>query len=273
MSTKQPAASRFDIEGRRALVTGASLGMGQAIAMELARNGSDVVVHHASSVDQALGEPDAAAEIVAAIEALGRRAWRLDVDLAAPGAGRAVAEQAVGLAERVDILVICASIQYNAPFLETTDEQFERQVAINYKAPHDLLQAALPSMARRGWGRVLAVGSINQYAPRAHLTTYAALKSAQFNLVRNLAAQYAPHGVTVNNIAPGLMRTPRNRWRREDIAGWEETAAACCPMHRAGEPDDVAGAALLLCSDAGSYITGVDLVVAGGMQLAWQDPA
>ena len=165
------------------------------------------------------------------------------------------------------MLVVCASIQYRTPFGEVTSEQIERQTRINFNATIELLQAALPPMKERGWGRVLTIGSINQTCPEADLAVYAALKSAQHNLSINLARQYAPFGVTVNTLSPGLVATERNRWRRADEAAWRSIAYDANPMHRAGLPDELAGAALLLCSQAGSFITGADLQATGGHHL------
>ncbi len=133
----------------------------------------------------------------------------------------------------------------------------------------DLLQAALPGMKERGWGRVLTIGSINQVKPEPELSIYAALKSAQHNLCINLARQYAPFNVMINNLSPGLVATERNRWRRQDSGDWKKIQAAAAPfLARAAEPDEMAGAALLLCSDAASYIAGIDLMVTGAAHLS-----
>jgi NAD(P)-dependent dehydrogenase (short-subunit alcohol dehydrogenase family) len=122
-------------------------------------------------------------------------------------------------------------------------------------------------MKARGWGRVLTLGSINETRPEPVLSIYAALKSAQHNLAINLARQYAPFGVTVNNLSPGLIATERNAWRRVDAGEWAGIERAANPMNRAGTPEEMAGAALLLCSDAGSFITGADLQATGGKHL------
>ena len=167
----------------------------------------------------------------------------------------------------LDVLVVCASIQYRTPFLDMPEEQVERQIQINFRATIELLQAALPLMKESGWGRVVTIGSINQTKPESELTVYAALKSAQHNLAMNLAKDYAVHGVTINNLSPGLVATERNKWRRVDSAIWEEIQRTSCPMQRAGEAREIAGAALLLCSEAGSFITGIDLQVTGGRHL------
>jgi len=124
-------------------------------------------------------------------------------------------------------------------------------------------------MRRRRFGRILTIGSVNQTAPESVLSVYAALKSAQHNLAINLAREYAPHGITINNLSPGLIATERNKWRREDAAAWKAIEAGCSPKKRAGKPSEMAGAALLLCSDAGSYITGADLQATGGRHLGF----
>jgi NAD(P)-dependent dehydrogenase (short-subunit alcohol dehydrogenase family) len=135
------------------------------------------------------------------------------------------------------------------------------------------LQAALPPMRENRFGRILTIGSVNQIAPESVLSVYAALKSAQHNLSFNLAREYAPYGITINNLSPGLIATERNKWRREDMAAWKAIETGCSPMQRAGAASEMAGAALLFCSEAGSYITGADLQATGGRHLAWTPPA
>jgi NAD(P)-dependent dehydrogenase (short-subunit alcohol dehydrogenase family) len=202
-----------------------------------------------------------------AIRARGGRAALIEADFEQAGEARRTVQAAADLLGGVDVLVLCASIQYRTPFDEVTPEQVERQIQINFRASVELLQAALPPMKARGWGRVLTIGSVNQTRPEPVLAVYAALKSAQHNLAINLARQYAPFGVTVNNLSPGLVATERNRWRRVDAAQWAQIERDSSPMGRAGTPEEMAGAALLLCSDAGSFITGADLQATGGRHL------
>ena len=122
-------------------------------------------------------------------------------------------------------------------------------------------------MAQRGWGRVLSIGSVNQFRPEPQLAVYAALKAAQANLIGNLAKQYARSGVTFNTLSPGLVATERNRWRRQDPDSWAEVQRTANPMGRAGTPDEMVGPALLLCSEGSAFITGVDLLATGGAHL------
>jgi NAD(P)-dependent dehydrogenase (short-subunit alcohol dehydrogenase family) len=158
-------------------------------------------------------------------------------------------------------------VQQREPFGAISVEHRERQTRINFHATVELLEAAAPAMKAQGWGRILTIGSINETRPDPTLAVYAALKSAQHNLANNLARQLAPHGVTVNNLSPGLIATERNRWRRQDASEWKAIQAKANPMGRAGTPEEMAGAALLLCSEAGSFITGADLQATGGAHL------
>jgi NAD(P)-dependent dehydrogenase (short-subunit alcohol dehydrogenase family) len=263
----QRLAGRFSMTGRRALVTGGSVSIGRSIALVFADAGADVAIHYSAAADAAFGKPDAAQETAALIRERGRRAALIEADFARAGEGRRTVEAAATALGGVDVLVVCASIQYREAFDAVTTEQIDRQIDINFKATVELLRAALPPMKARGWGRVLTIGSVNQTTPEPQLSIYAALKSAQHNLSINLAKQYAPFGVTVNNLSPGLIATERNRWRREDANAWTEIQRTSSPMQRAGTPEEMAGAALLLCSQAGSFITGADLQATGGRHL------
>jgi NAD(P)-dependent dehydrogenase (short-subunit alcohol dehydrogenase family) len=263
----QRLAARFSMAGRRALVTGGSVSIGRSIALAFAEAGAAVAIHHDAAADVAFGKPQAAEETAALIRQHGSVAAIIDADFGVPGEARRTVDAATDALGGIDVLVVCASIQYRIAFEAVTAEQIERQIQINFKSSIELLQAALPPMKARGWGRVLTIGSINQTTPEAELAIYAALKSAQHNLSINLARQYAPYGVTVNNLSPGLIATERNRWRREDAEAWADIEQGSSPMRRAGTPDEMAGAALLLCSDAGSFITGADLQATGGRHL------
>ena len=258
----------FSMAGRRALVTGGSMSIGRAIALGFADHGASVAIHHSRAADEAFGLPDAADETLAAVRARGAESCLIEADLATEGGGRLAVERAIAEMGGVDVLVVCASVQTRTPFVEVTVAEMQRQFDINFRATVELLQAALPPMAARNWGRALTIGSINQLRPVPDLAVYAALKSAQQNLCRNLAREYAGRNVMINNLAPGLVATERNRWRREDVAGWQRIQAkAAAPIGRAARPDEMVGAAILLCSEAASYIAGADVMVTGGAHL------
>ncbi|WP_181176113.1 SDR family oxidoreductase [Mesorhizobium sp. B2-3-4] len=263
-------ARRFSMAGRRALVTGGSVSIGREIVRVFAEAGADVAIHFARGADVAFGQPDAAEEAVREVRGRGRRGVAIEADFGRAGEAARCVGEATGALGGLDVLVVCASVQQRTPFLDLPADEIERQIQINFRATIELLQAALPGMKANGWGRVLTIGSINQTRPESDLAVYAALKSAQHNLSFNLAKDYAAHGVTINNLSPGLVATERNRWRREDAAKWAEIQKNSAPMQRAGQASEMAGAALLLCSDAGSFITGIDLQATGGRHLGWQ---
>jgi NAD(P)-dependent dehydrogenase (short-subunit alcohol dehydrogenase family) len=262
-------AARFSMAGRRALVTGGSVSIGREIVRIFADAGADVAIHFSRAADVAFGQPDASSEAVKEVTERGGRGVAIEADFEQPGEAKRCVAAAIEALGGIDVLVVCASIQYRTPFLEVPAEQIERQIQINFRATIELMQAALPGMKERGWGRLLTIGSINQTRPESDLAVYAALKSAQFNLAFNLAKDYAPHGVTINNLSPGLVATERNRWRRQDASVWAEIQRTSAPMERAGQPSEMAGTALLLCSEAGSFITGADFQVTGGRHLGW----
>jgi NAD(P)-dependent dehydrogenase (short-subunit alcohol dehydrogenase family) len=273
IENSQRVAARFSMAGRKALVTGGSVSIGREIALAFSEAGANVAVQYARQADIGFGRDDAAEETAAAIARRGRKSAAIDADFARPGEATRCVKEARRALGGLDVLVVCASIQYRTPFEEVTTEQIERQLQVNFKATIELLQAVLPQMRENRFGRILTIGSVNQIAPESVLSVYAALKSAQHNLSFNLAREYAPYGITINNLSPGLVATERNKWRREDAAAWNAIERDCSPMQRAGAPSEMAGAALLFCSGAGSYITGADLQATGGRHLAWSPPA
>ena len=258
----------FSMKGRKALVTGASMSIGRSIALGFADHGASVAVHYSAAADAGSALPDGASTTLDEVRSRGVDGCLVEADLALEGGGRRAYELAAAGLGAIDVLVVCASIQIRQPFAQVTSDEIDRQVAIDFRATVELLQAALPSMKERNWGRVLTIGSINQLRPHPDLAVYAALKSAQHNLCINLARQYSPFNVMINNLSPGLVATERNRWRREDAEAWRKVqATVSAPIGRAAEPDEMVGAAILLCSEAASYIAGADLMVTGGAHL------
>ena len=134
------------------------------------------------------------------------------------------------------------------------------------KTTLDAMQLYAKSMKAKRWGRIVTVGSVQQYKPHKDMAVYAATKSAVMSFVRNIGKQLAPYGVTVNNLNPGVIATPRNDKALSDPE-YRKKVLDGIPMGYAGEAEDMAGAALLLCSEEGRYITGIDLLVDGGMSL------
>jgi NAD(P)-dependent dehydrogenase (short-subunit alcohol dehydrogenase family) len=252
--------TQFRLDGRTALVTGARREIGRAIALALAAQGARVAVHHAGTAE----ETTDAAGVVAQMHAADAAAAAFAADFAEDGAGARLAAQVLAAFGQVDILVLNASIEILQDWTEISRDTFDRQVAVNLRAPLELLQALVPPMAERGWGRVLTIGSIQQVSPHPAMLVYAGSKAMQHNWAINIARQAGQRGVTVNNLAPGIIATARNRTQLAADGG---RLLARVPVGRLGRPDDLVGAALLLCSEAGGYINGANLFVDGGRHI------
>jgi NAD(P)-dependent dehydrogenase (short-subunit alcohol dehydrogenase family) len=247
---------QFSLAGRTALVTGARREIGRAIALTLAELGARIAIHHAGTAEET-ADADA---VVHEIEQAGGVARAFGQDFAADDAGRLLAS-AVSAWAAVDILVLNASIELPEAYQDISRAHFDRQIAVNLRTPLELLQSLVPPMAERGWGRVLTIGSVQQMRPHPKMMVYAGTKAAQWNWMRNLARQFGGKGVTVNNLAPGAILTARNR---DQMAVEGAALVERIPAGRLGHPNDLCGAAALLCSDAGAYINGVNLYVDGG---------
>ena len=250
---------RFNLDGKQALVTGSSQGIGRAIALALAEFGADVMVHCARDVARA----EAARR---EIERYGVRSGITVADLADPEAAEKVHAETLAALGPVDILVLNASVQIRKAWREITLDEYRRQIDVNFGASVWLIQKFAPAMQGNRWGRILTIGSVQQVRPHPEMLVYSATKSALENLVRNLAPQLAHDGITINNLAPGAIATGRNEQVLADEA-YRSRVLAKIPAGYIGEPGDCAGLAVLLCSEAGRYITGQDLFVDGGMGL------
>jgi len=254
-------------DGRRALVTGGSRGIAAEIALALARQGATVAVNFSARADGKIGKGDAAERLVDDIKSEGGTAVAVEQDLMQPGAGRTLAEKAAQAIGPIDTLLLSASIQYHVPFLLQSTKDVAEQMRINLIANIELLQACLPDMARAGFGRVLTVGSVQEVSPAAEMPIYAMTKAAMKNLVENLAVQAAPQGVIINNIAPGLVQTDRNEFRRADLDAWETLQRGANPVGRAGLPSDLTPLALTLLSPTNSFTTGATIYATGGSHI------
>lgn len=246
----------FDLSGRTALVTGSSRGIGKAAALLLGRAGAHVIFHGVRMSDP-LRETleQAEKEKISCSVVTGNLAEEAEVEKVADECGK-----------KVDILVLNASVQEYMHLRDFESKEFEREINTNLRSACLLLKRLLPPMQERKWGRVINVGSVNQLRPAARLTVYSATKAALQNLMVNVAKEYAPDGITCNSIVPGIICTDRNRRILSDPA-WLPKLQAMVPAGRFGVPEDCAGAILLLASEAGSYITGAEIPIAGGMQL------
>lgn len=242
----------FDLTGKNVLITGSSSGIGAAAAETLAMAGAEVFVHASRSLAKAQAICNGISGITHPVAA----------DLCDSSCAELLYEQTGDL----DILVLCASIQIRKPWEEITEEDFDRQIRVNLLSSMKLVQKYVPHMKQQHWGRVIMIGSVQQYKPHKDMMIYAASKEAQMSMVRNLSKQLAPYGITVNNMSPGTILTPRNADALSDTA-YREIVLSHIPCGYVGEPKDCAGAIMLLASEEGRYINGIDIVCDGGMHL------
>jgi len=228
---------KFDVTGKTALVTGSTRGIGEAIGDAFEEYGAKVIRHNTKVFE--LSDP-------AAIEAFFDK---LEAEGSLP-----------------DIVVANASIQERFRWSEFPMDEAHKEAQVNYIATLRMFQRCYPKMKAQKWGRMIVVGSVQERRPHPDMIGYSATKSAQENLVRSIARQVAAEGITVNNLCPGVFNTDRNKDVLADPV-YNEKVLNAIPMHLAAEPEDAAGAALLLASDAGRYITGATIMVDGGLSL------
>lgn len=249
----------LSLAGKRVLVTGASRGIGRAIATLFAVAGADVVIQFHS-------REDLARSVVADIEATGSRGIAFQADLSVPGSGAELARRAEGAFGQIDILVLNAAEQRRQKLSDVTPDMFALQAGTGFGSSFELVQALLPPMQARKFGRIIAIGSVQQIRPNKELTVYAAMKAALSNLMRNLAKAAGPDGVTCNTILPGLIETDRSAEVRGDVASYNALIERI-PRRREGNVSEVAALALFLAGPSGGYVTGADYLIDGGLGL------
>jgi 3-oxoacyl-[acyl-carrier protein] reductase len=243
----------FDLSGQTALVTGASGGIGGAIARALHYQGAAVALAGTRT-----------AALVALAEELQNRAYVLAADLTDPAAPDRLIGEAEAAMGRVDILVNNAGITRDNIALRLRDEDWRAVIDLNLTAPFRLTRAALRGMVRRRHGRVISISSVVGVTGNAGQANYAAAKAAVIGMTKSLAAETASRGITVNCIAPGMITTPMTDKLSDEQRG---RIGAAIPMGRFGSPDDVAAAAVYLASGEAGYVTGQTLHINGGMAM------
>ena len=245
------------LAGKNVIVTGAASGIGLATAQRFAREGSNIAIWDLNEE----GAQRAAAELQASgVKALGSR-----VDVANRKSVDAAVEQFHAKIGQVNVLVNNAGITLFQPFMETTEEQWDRVMLINLKSMLVCTQAVLPDMLAAKWGRIVNVSSSSAQTGSARMTAYAASKGGVIGFTKALAQELAATGITVNNVPPGFIDTPM--LRNEGVVGLGvsvDAVAARSPMGRAGRPENMAAAIAFLASDDADYITGHTLSVNGG---------
>lgn len=247
----------FKLDGRVALITGAAQGLGWAIASALSAQGARVV----------LADRDGEAAQARAAELRGgggREAVALRCDVGDGAAVARLAADALAWRGRIDILVCNAGVQGPAgPQHEVSDEDWQRVFDVNLRAAARLTRHLAPVMAEQGGGRIILMSSIAGLRGNGAIGVYGMSKAALAQLARNLAVEWGPRGVCANAISPGLIRTPLAEGLLANDA-FMRRRLAMTPLRRVGEPDEIAGVAVMLASRAGGFITGQNIVVDGG---------
>jgi 2-dehydro-3-deoxy-D-gluconate 5-dehydrogenase len=241
------------LEGRHALVTGASRGIGRAIALELARQGADV----------ALVQRGAAADVCREIEQLGRRATVVRADLSDPDATRAAVRSAASELGSLDCAVMNAGTIARGPALELSLDDWQHVLALNLTSAFVGSQEAARVMLEGSGGAIVHIASLLSFQGGRNTVAYAAAKHGVLGLMRAQAVEWASLGVRVNAVAPGYIETDFNAALREDAARKAQLDARI-PAGRWGTAEDVAGSVAFLCSPAAAYVTGQVLAIDGG---------
>ncbi|MGW1419911.1 SDR family NAD(P)-dependent oxidoreductase [Bradyrhizobium manausense] len=256
-------ASEFDLSGKVALVTGAARGLGAAASVALARAGATI----------AMTDVDEAALLSRGVE-FQKHGWsasadRLDVtdDLAI----KSVIEKTLDRHGRIDILLNNAGVILRKPLLETSASEFRRVLDVNLVSMFSLAAAVSQSMIARKYGRIINLSSIMGHVGRAGQATYVAAKHGVVGLTKSLAAEFGPHGITSNAVAPGYFYTEMNRQILDDRS-FHDSVVARTPLRRWAEPDELGGTIVFLASPASGYVTGQTITLDGGMTVTVPGP-
>lgn len=260
--TVPPVSSLLDLSGRTAIVTGASGGIGAGIARRFAEAGAQIVCHHRNNRENA-------ERLVAQISKAGGKAVALEADLSTAAGAESLVDEAVQHFGALHILVNNAGIQPVEPLLDVTEQSWQRMMTVNAGGPFFLTRAFARHVKETGaGGAVVNIASIEGRQPAQGHAHYAASKAALLMFTKAAALELGPHGIRVNAVLPGLIEREgiEEAWP-DGVARWRTAA----PLVRLGQPEDVADATLFLASDAARWITGIDLVVDGGVSArpAW----
>ncbi len=253
--------SLFNLSGKTAVITGASRGIGEAIARQMADHGANVVISSRKA--------DACDVVTNSInEKHPGRAATVACNIGDKAQLQNLVDQSRKIFGKIDILVCNAAINpYFGPSSDCPDEAFDKIMGSNVKSNHWLSNMVMPEMIERKDGVVIIISSIGGLKGSAILGTYGLSKAADFQLARNIAVEHGKHNIRANAIAPGLIKTyfAQALWDNPDIL---EQSTATTPLKRIGMPDEIAGAAVFLASPAGAFMTGQQVVIDGGQTIA-----
>lgn len=252
------------LEGKVALVTGSSQGIGQAIAIRLAEAGANIVIDYRS-------HPEGAEETKAKVEATGRQAHVVKADLGVVSDIRRMVDEGIQQLGKIDILVNNAGLEKSADFWDVKEEDYDSVINVNLKGVFFATQAFVQHLKQtQRQGKIINISSVHEELPFPHFTSYCASKGGVKMMMRNLAVELGPLGITINNVAPGAIETPINKSLLEDK---EKLGAVLknIPLGRLGQPNDVAALVAFLASSDADYITGSTFYVDGGLLWNYQE--
>tara|TARA_Y100000590_G_scaffold81784_1_gene91063 strand:+ start:30062 stop:30850 length:789 start_codon:yes stop_codon:yes gene_type:complete len=246
-----------ELNGKTALVTGASRGIGKAIAIELANMGADVLINYNSS-------ESLAKEVMEECQKIGVRSQIYQADTSVSGDVDKMFEKAESDFENIDILVNNAGVVNDRLLLRMTEEQWDQVINVDLKGPFLCTKRAVKTMLKKRWGRIINISSVVALGGNAGQSNYAAAKAGLSGLTKTAAQEFASRDITVNIVAPGFINTDITNSLPEKF---RETMLDRVPMRRAGEPEEVANLVGFLCSENSSYITGQLFCIDGGLTL------
>lgn len=252
------------LEGKVALVTGSSGGIGQAIAIRLAAEGADIIIDYRS-------HPEGAEETKAKVEASGRKGLVVKADLGVVSDVRQMVAEGIEHFGKLDILVNNAGLEKNADFWEVTEEDYDSVVNVNLKGVFFATQAIVQHLKQTNRpGKIINISSVHEELPFPHFTSYCASKGGVKMMMRNLAVELGSLGITINNVAPGAIETPINKSLMNDPDKLNAVLNNI-PLRRLGQPNDVAALVAFLASSDANYITGSTFFVDGGLLWNYQE--
>lgn len=245
--------SRFRLDGKVAIVTGASRGLGKAMALALAEAGADVIVTDVLDCKQTVKE----------INALGKKGLGLKLDVTKKSAIARAVKKALAQFKHIDILINNAGIYYPTPVADLKEKDWDKIISVNLKGTLLLSQAVGAHMMKRKQGRIINIASIAGISAFAQSAAYNASKAAVIMLTKTLATEWGAYGIRVNAICPGIFQTDMTKGLMGDKS-FQTMIKTRIPLRRHATPDELMGAALFLASDASSYMTGHAMVIDGG---------
>lgn len=243
------------LEGKVALVTGAGRGLGESMAIALARAGADMVL--------AGRRLDSLAQVCSEVEAEGKKAFAVEIDVLSEDSIERGMREAYEHYEHLDILINNAGCNVRKPALELTMEDWDRVLNTNLRGQFFCSKHAAPYMIKRNWGRIINIGSASCVFAYPDITAYCASRGGVLQMTKSLAAEWGKHGINVNVLAPGWFETEQTRVLYED-KDWVEYITERIPLGRTGHKADLDGSVVFLASDASEYITGQLLLIDGG---------